>query len=162
MSDEVFLRIAIELAKEARHAGEYPFGAVLVYENKIVHKAYDQSIEKCDPTAHVELQVIREYCQSSRQMSLGGHILYCSTEPCVMCSGAIHWANISRVVFSVSQEMLQQVSKGKPKPSAETLINTGNKKIAVIGPLLPDEGLTVFDNYQFKSKAEIYRTRYSS
>lgn len=160
MNDEAFLRLAIDLAKQGRQAGEYPFGAVLVYENNIVHQAYDRSIEMCDPTAHVELQVIREYCQSSQKMSLDGYVLYCSTEPCVMCAGAIHWSNLSKVVFSVSQTMLQQLSKGKSKPSATALINIGNKTIKVVGPLLPEEGLTVFDDYKFVSKAKIYEERY--
>ena len=162
MMDEEFLRVAIQLAKQGRNVGEYPFGAVLVYENKIVHKAYDRSIEMCDPTAHVELQVIREYCQSSRKMSLDGYVLYCSTEPCVMCAGAIHWSNISKVVFSVSQEMLQQLSNGKSKPSAKSLINIGNKVAEVVGPLLPEEGINVFEDYKFISKAKIYEKRYPS
>jgi tRNA(Arg) A34 adenosine deaminase TadA len=51
--DEGFIRVAIDLAKQAREAGEHPFGAVLVYQNEIVRKAYDRCIEMCDPTAHV-------------------------------------------------------------------------------------------------------------
>lgn len=162
MKDETFLRIAIDLAQQGRNAGEHPFGAVLVYEDRVVHKGYDRSIEMCDPTAHVELQVIREYCTSAQKMSLDGYTLYCSTEPCVMCAGAIHWSHISRVVFSVSQAMLQQLSKGKSKPHAASLINTGNKVIEVVGPLLSEEGLAVFNDYQFVSKAKIYEERFMS
>ncbi len=157
--DEDFIRVAIDLAKQAREAGEHPFGAVLVYQNEIVHKAYDRCIEMCDPTAHVELQVIREYCRSANKMSLKDYVLYCSAEPCVMCSGAIHWAQLSWVVFSVSQQMLQQKSTGKPKPSASSLINIGNQVVEVVGPVLPDEGFAVFEGYTFTSKADEYEKR---
>ena len=80
---------------------------------------------------------------------LDGYTLYTSTEPCVMCAGAIHWARISRVVFSVSQAMLQAITGGLPKPTAASLINSGRQRAEVVGPLLPDEGLRVFDGYVF-------------
>jgi tRNA(Arg) A34 adenosine deaminase TadA len=152
--DEKFLRIAIDLAKQARQNNEYPFGAVLVFEDAVMHSGHDRSVGLCDPTAHAELQVIREYCQSNRRMSLAGYTLYCSTEPCVMCSGAIHWARLSRVVYSVSQEMLQQASAGRIKPKAEALINIGSKKVEVVGPLLPEEGFAVLADYPFTAKAQ--------
>jgi tRNA(Arg) A34 adenosine deaminase TadA len=158
-TDEDFLRIVIELARQARNLGEDPFGAVLVYGGEVVHKGYDRSIELCDPTAHVELQVIRDYCQAHRRMTLEGFTLYCSAEPCMMCSGAIHWTRISRVVFSVSQVKLQQVSGGKLKPSAASLINAGGRRIEIIGPLLAEEGLAIFENYTFISKAQRLKER---
>ena len=80
---------------------------------------------------------------------LDGYTLYTSTEPCVMCAGAIHWARISRVVFSVSQAMLQAITGGLPKPTAASLINSGRQRAEVVGPLLPDEGLRVFDGSVF-------------
>ena len=74
-----------------------------------------------------------------------------------MCSGAIHWARISRVVFGVSQQSLQSVSKGKTKPSAEEMINIGNKKIEVVGPVLAEEGLALLRQFPFKSKKERFQ-----
>ena len=69
-----------------------------------------------------------------------------------MCAGAIHWARISRVVFSVSQAMLQRISGGRLKPPAEPIINCGHGKAEVVGPLLPEEGLAVFEGYAFAPK----------
>ncbi|MBU3143811.1 nucleoside deaminase [Clostridium sp. CF012] len=151
-SDEYFMLAAIEMAQYARDKGEYPFGAVLVYNAQIVHKSYDRSIELCDPTFHAELALISEYCRSNHKLNLQGYSLYSSAEPCVMCSGSIKWSHISKVIFSVSQSMLQQMSGGRTKPSCDSILNTGQKKIEVIGPFISDEGLKVFDGYTFISK----------
>jgi pyrimidine deaminase RibD-like protein len=98
------------------------------------------------------LRLISECCQAQRRISLKGYTLYASTEPCPMCAGAIHWARISRVVFSVSQAMLQQLSGGSPKPGCAGIINTGKPQAEIVGPLLPEEGLAVFDGYTFARK----------
>src|SRR4030066_376231 len=95
-SDEPFLRRAIALAHQARQQGLKPFGAVLVVENTIVQEGFDRSLELSDPTYHVELSLISEYCRAHRLLSLRGFALYASTEPCPMCAGALHWRRISR------------------------------------------------------------------
>jgi len=69
-----------------------------------------------------------------------------------MCSGAIHWAKISRVVFGVYQQSLQKVSKGKEKPSCEQLINSGGQKIEVIGGVLAAEGMRLLQQFPFTAK----------
>ena len=152
--DEDFLRRAIDLAKAARQGGEYPFGAILVVNQQLVHQATDHCLSYADPTAHAELLVISEYCRTQRLLDLDGYTLYSCVEPCVMCSGAIKWARISRVVFSVSQAVLQQIDGGRPKPSCADLVNTGGRPITVDGPLLADEGLAVFAGFDFKPKRE--------
>ncbi len=151
--DVQFLRLAIRLAEEAREAGEDPFGAVLVCDKTVIYQGRDRCIENSDPTAHAEMSVIREYCQQARVFSLESCTLYTSTEPCPMCAGAIHWARIARVVFSVSQASLQTMSGGKPKPSAESIINMGRKNVEVTGPMLEDDGLAVFEGYEWQPTA---------
>jgi tRNA(Arg) A34 adenosine deaminase TadA len=152
--DENFLRQAIGLAETARQHGEDPFGAILVVNQQIVHRATDHCLTYTDPTAHAELLVISEYCRQQSTLDLDGYTLYSSAEPCVLCAGAIKWARISRVVFSVSQAMLQQLTGERPKPSCAELVNTDRRSIVVDGPLLPDEGLAVFANFDFKPKRE--------
>lgn len=157
MNDEYYIQIVINLFREAAEKGADPFGAILVNNDKVVAKSIDQSVEKSDPTYHAELSLISEYCRGNKIFSLGGYTLYSSTEPCVMCSGEIKWANISRVVFSVPQELLQQYSGGKEKSTCESVVNTGHKKIEVIGLLLPKEGIKVFKDYPLDRKEERYR-----
>jgi tRNA(Arg) A34 adenosine deaminase TadA len=147
--DETFLRHAIQLGRDARACGERPFGAVLVVHGQIVAQAGDQCRARADPTAHAELRLISSYCQTTATISLDGYTLYSLAEPCVMCSGAIKWAQVSRVVFSVPQAQLQAISGGLQKPSCASLVNTGGRHIAVCGPYLLEEGLAVYGGFDF-------------
>jgi tRNA(adenine34) deaminase len=147
--DETFLRQAIQLGRDARACGERPFGAVLVANGQIVAQAGDQCRALSDPTAHAELRVISTYCHTTDTFSLDGYTLYSLTEPCVMCSGAIKWAQVSRVVFSVPQAMLQTISGGLQKPTCDSLVNTGGRHIEVCGPYLLEEGLAVYGGFDF-------------
>ena len=156
-TDEHFLRAAIALAHQARQRGADPFSAILVVDGVAVHQAEDRSVERSDPTFHAELAAISEYCRAQQRFSLEGYTLYSIAEPCVMCAGAIKWARISRVVFSVSQAMLQQLSGGRPKPDCASIINSGGRQIEIVGPLLPEEGLAAFEGFAFSSKIERHR-----
>ena len=158
--DEIFLRQAIALANQARQASERPFGAVLVLNNNVVAKAQDQCWALNDPTAHAELRLISSYCQNSGHFDLKGATIYSCAEPCVMCSGAIKWSGISRVVYSVPQEMLQILSGGRRKPTCDELVNTGGRHIEVCGSLLVDEGLACYKDFDFSlHRQEILRNR---
>lgn len=155
--DEHFIRKAFEIALQSAKNGFDPFGALLVKEGVIASSSIDKCIQYSDPTAHAELILISEYCRNNQLISLEGYTLYCNVEPCVMCSGAIHWSRISRVVFGVSQARLQSVSKGKQKPGCEALINIGNHKIEVIGPILEEEGMEILTRFPFSSKKKKHK-----
>ncbi len=157
---EQFLRKAIALALQSRQQGGDPFGALLVLDNQIVHQSTDRSVESSDPTFHAELCVISEFCRSQRQFRLTNFTLYTSSEPCLMCAGSVHWSGITTVVFSTSQQMLQQLSGGRPKPSLASLLNVERQRVEIIGPLLREEGLRVFDGYIFVPKVERHRQRF--
>lgn len=160
-NDEYFLRVAIQLAKEARVNGEDPFGAVLVYNNKIVHSSCDKTIILSDPTSHAELNVISEYCRMNNFISLKGYSLYSSTEPCSLCSGAIKASKISKVVFSLPQKEYQQMKKKLKRLTCEEIVNQDYKRVDIIGPLLIDEGIEVFKDYKFQSKEIMHHQKHS-
>ena len=147
---EKYMRVAIEEAKTSKKNGENPFGAVLLdSEYNFCHKSPTRCIELSDPTAHAETLVIREYCKKIKSVYLKDYILVCSGEPCILCSGAIRWAKIGKIYYSVPQEFINKKSGGKLKPSCESLINSGSSKKDIIGSILINEGLSVFDNYEF-------------
>lgn len=157
MMDETWMRRTFQLATLSAEAGFDPFGAVLVREGSLVAETRDRCIDYSDPTAHAELVLISEFCRQRRLISLEGYALYCNVEPCIMCSGAIHWARLDRVVFGVAQYQLQGVSGGNQKPSCPELINPGKQKIVVDGPLLDAEGLEVLHRYPFRSKKDRHK-----
>ena len=159
-NDEHFIRYVYDLARESVKNGNDPFSAILVFNNKIQHESLDISVISSNPTLHAELNVISEYCTKNRIFSLDGYTLYCNVEPYVMCSGAIHWSRISKVVFGISQINLQKISGGKQKPRCEDIINIGHKKIEIIGPILEEEGIKIFNEFSLLKKEERHKEIY--
>jgi len=153
MDDEQAMRLAIREAFVAREHGEDPFGAVLLDpDGAVCHAAHSRCVALSDPTAHAEMLIIREYCQRDKRIYLKGYTLVCSAETCSMCSGAIKWAKIQKVVFSVPQSYLQEISGGRPKPSCESILNSGYIQIQIIGNVLFEEGKKIFEQFQFTPK----------
>lgn len=102
MQDEAFMRIAIALATEAAKLGEVPVGAIVVKDRQIIGKGRNAPISLNDPTAHAEIQAMREAAQYLGNYRLVGCSLYVTLEPCAMCSGAIQHARIARLVYGAS------------------------------------------------------------
>lgn len=99
MTDEKYMRMALDLAREAEAAGEVPVGAVVVLAGEIAGRGRNSPIERSDPTAHAEILALREACAAAGNYRLEGAILYTTLEPCVMCAGAMVTARIATVVF---------------------------------------------------------------
>ena len=99
MSDIKWMEIAIEQAQEAEKMGEVPVGAALVLDDKLIAKAHNQPISSSDPTAHAEINVLREAGKELGNYRIPNSTLYVTLEPCTMCLGAMIHARVSRVVF---------------------------------------------------------------
>jgi tRNA(adenine34) deaminase len=99
LDHEQFMREAIALAREAEAAGEVPVGAVLVIGGSIVARAFNSPIASNDPTAHAEMQVLREASRLVGNYRLADATLYATLEPCAMCAGALVNARVGRLVF---------------------------------------------------------------
>lgn len=102
MSDQAFMRRALELAKEAGVRGEVPVGAVVVVDGKIIGEGGNRPISTPDATSHAETEAIRAACKATGNYRLAGAALYVTLEPCAMCIGAIFHARIARVVFGAA------------------------------------------------------------
>jgi tRNA(Arg) A34 adenosine deaminase TadA len=97
---EVFMRRAIELAREGMNAGAGgPFGAVVVRDGVIVGEGWNRVVGTNDPTAHGEVTAIRDACAKLGTFSLAGCEIHTTGQPCPMCLGAIHWARIGRIYY---------------------------------------------------------------
>ncbi len=99
-SDTDYMTLALEEARKAADRGEVPIGAVLVHsETGTIISGGNNTITKSDPTAHAEIEVIREGCRKAGAQRIPEYDLYITLEPCAMCAGAISFARIRRLVF---------------------------------------------------------------
>ncbi len=97
---EGFLREAIRLAVESARSGGGPFGAIVTRGGEIVARGTNRVTAGHDPTAHAEIEAIREACRRLETFQLGGCEVYSSSEPCPMCMGALYWARPDRVFYA--------------------------------------------------------------
>ncbi len=102
--DEQFMRKALQEAEEAYSQGEVPVGVVVVCNDRIIARAHNLTEVLHDVTAHAEMQAITSAANMLGGKYLRDCTLYVTVEPCVMCAGAIGWAQVSRVVYGASDE----------------------------------------------------------
>jgi len=99
-SDEHFMKEALKQAQMAFEEGEIPVGAVVVCQNKIIARAYNQTERLNDVTAHAEMLAITSAANFLGGKYLQDCTLYVTLEPCGMCAGALYWSQLSRLVFA--------------------------------------------------------------
>lgn len=103
-SDEHFMRQALAQAQMAFDAGEVPVGAVIVCDKRIIARAHNQTEQLTDVTAHAEILALTAASSYLGSKYLPDCTLFVSLEPCVMCAGALAWAQIGRIVYGASDE----------------------------------------------------------
>lgn len=103
-ADEQFMRRALQEAEVARDAGEIPVGAVIVAGGRIIARAHNLTETLGDVTAHAEMQAITMAANQLGGKYLTDCTLYVTVEPCIMCAGALGWAQVRRVVYGAADE----------------------------------------------------------
>jgi tRNA(adenine34) deaminase len=98
-ADELYMKIALEQAQKAYKKGEVPVGACVVHEKKVIAQSHNYPITLKDPTAHAEIITLREAAKKLGNYRLTGCTLYVTIEPCLMCTGAMVNARITRLVY---------------------------------------------------------------
>lgn len=146
------IRAAIALARQARENGNHPFGALLVgMDGKVLLEAENTVVTGRDITGHAETNLVRLATAKYDAEFLATCTLYTSTEPCPMCSGAIFWANIRRVVYGLSEDGLYALTGSDHEEvlllSCREVFAHGHKEITVVGPMLEDEARTVHEGF---------------
>lgn len=102
--DENYMNRALDEARLAFEAGEIPVGAVIVCHDRIISRGHNLTETLCDVTAHAEMQAITAAANTLGGKYLSDCTLYVTVEPCVMCAGAIGWAQIPRIVYGAADE----------------------------------------------------------
>ena len=102
--DENYMRTALAEAQEEYEAGEIPVGAIVVCRDRIISRAHNLTETLCDVTAHAEMQAITSAANTLGGKYLTDCTLYVTVEPCVMCAGAIGWAQIPRIVYGAPDD----------------------------------------------------------
>ena len=131
MTDEEYMQVALKEAMKAFEKEEVPVGAIIVLQDKIIAKAYNQVELLTDSTAHAEIIALTSAYQFLGSKYLPGATLYVTIEPCLMCCGALYWSKISRVVYGASDE-----KNGYRK---STKANPFHPKTEITGGILADE-----------------------
>ncbi len=137
---------AIYEAEKALGDDEVPVGAVLVKENKILHRAYNQTLLKNDPTAHAEVLAIRAACHTFNNYRLPDCDLYVTLEPCAMCLGALILARIKRLIFGAYDPKAGAVESIMRFPFEKT-----NHRLKIKGGILEAECGKILKDF-FKTK----------
>ena len=104
MTDETWMRAAIDLAREAEAGGDVPIGAIVVRDDQVIARAGNRTVRDQDPTAHAQVLAIREAARAIRSWRLRGCALSATLEPCAMCAGAIVLSRLDRLVFGAWDE----------------------------------------------------------
>ncbi|MCA0984834.1 nucleoside deaminase [Halobacillus yeomjeoni] len=110
MDHTYFMKKAIQMASDnvSDNSGG-PFGAIVVKDGKIIGRGKNEVTKTNDPTAHAEVQAIREACDTLKDFQLTECIIYTSCEPCPMCIGAIYWARPKAVYYACTKEEAKEI-----------------------------------------------------
>ena len=96
-----FMHMAVEEALQGMRSGEGgPFGAVIVKDGKVIGRGHNTVLISKDPTAHAEVNAIRNACRKENNLHLSGAVIYSNFEPCPMCLAAIYWAHIESLYYA--------------------------------------------------------------
>ena len=147
ISDESYMRMALEEAERAGQRGEIPVGAILVKEDRVIAKDHNRCIELSDPTAHAEILVLRKAGGVLGNYRLSDTVMYVTTEPCPMCVSAMIHGRILRLVFGTLEPKFGAVE------SKFRLLNDNgiNHKVKVDRGILEKECAEILKSF-FKEK----------
>lgn len=125
LNDEYFMRLALNEADDALLEGEVPIGAVVVMENKVIARGHNHTQRLNDVTAHAEMEAITAAANHLGAKYLNDCTLYVTVEPCVMCAGAIAWAQVGTLVYAASDPKRGFTTLERPVLHPKTLVRMG-------------------------------------
>ncbi|HBO10564.1 MAG: tRNA-adenosine deaminase [Microgenomates group bacterium GW2011_GWC1_46_16] len=142
-----FMLLAYQEAGKAKQRGDWPFGAVVVKEGRVVGAGYTTDKSGGDVTEHAELVALREACKNLHTNDLHDCTFYSSNEPCAMCAAGIFQAGIGNVYIGVSRDDLPHLLRPR-KLHIEDLAQDSGHEIKIHRGILKDQILSLFDDIQ--------------
>jgi tRNA(Arg) A34 adenosine deaminase TadA len=139
------MRLAISASRKALDAGDRPYGAVLVSPSgEILHVASNNQNTASDVTGHAETVLVREAAARLGAQALAGSTVFASGEPCAMCSGALYWAGVARIVFAAPNDVMNELMGGHHLPiRCAEVLHGASRAVQVDGPVLGDAAVEV-------------------
>lgn len=149
-ADLTHMKLAIAASASALVAGNMPFGATLVSpDGQLLLTAENNQVTQQDCTGHAEMVLVREATRQLGATSLKGATVYASGEPCAMCSGALFWAGVKRLVYAASQDDIAATLNGPVLPIRSSQALAGAcPALTVDGPILAAEAIAVLQRAQ--------------
>jgi len=151
-----FMHQAIDLGLRAMRDGTGgPFGAVIVKDNKVIGQGQNRVLGSCDPTAHAEVEAIRDSCKQLARFDLQGCEIYTSCEPCPMCLGAIYWARLDKIYYASNRADAAAINFDDQYIYQELGKPLNNRAVPMIETERQD-GLAIFAEWQAKEDKSMY------
>ena len=142
-----YMKKAIELSQKNIQSGGGPFGAVIVKDGKIIGEGWNKVTANNDPTAHAEVEAIREACKNLSDFDLSGAEIYTSCEPCPMCLSAIYWARLSKIYYANTKKDAASIQFDDDFIYTEISKPMSERKISMT-QLMRDEAFEVFKQWE--------------
>jgi len=149
MSHEEFMRKAIDLSIKNVDQNGGPFGAVIVKDGEIIARGVNRVTVNNDPTAHAEVNAIREAAKKLGTFDLSGCEIYSSCEPCPMCLGAIYWARLEKLYFANTKQDAKSIDFDDSFIYEELDLPVNKRKIPTL-QILREEAIEAFQRWQNK------------
>lgn len=150
------MQAALDAAYKGVQAGQTPFGASIVKDDKLIVAAHNVVWERMDITAHAEINAIRQACNLLDTVDLSDCVIYSTCEPCPMCFSAIHWAKIKRIVYGAAIEDAHSAGFSEMFISNIELKKLGNADIEIVPGYMKEQAVKLFSDWQKREDRKIY------
>ena len=149
--DRVYMKRANQIAINAMKNGNHPFGALLVYNDTIIMECENQVVTTKDLTLHAETGLVAKATRNLTPEIIAKSTLYTSTEPCIMCCGALFWAKVKKIVYGVTSKQFEALlDDGFNATNVHDIFKQIGPQVEIVGPLLEKEGLLIHAGFWFK------------
>jgi tRNA(Arg) A34 adenosine deaminase TadA len=148
ITPEALMRLAIAKARAGLAAGQAPFGCAIARGDAILAVEHNTVAATTDCTAHAEVNALRAACLAAGENKLHGAVVATTCEPCPMCAGAMHWADVEVVYYGASIDDAEEAELWQLEVGSAALLARGGSRVRVVGGVLVQECRALFDDWR--------------